>query len=184
MPTGPLVREPLPAFRDDQSPTRDQAALYTTRLWDVVLESRVSPRCTQARSTHTRRHVGKRRGSGDCARVVDRRWWAGTGWVWVDPRRDVRYDSCSYQPACVTWQVRDFRFLPTVHHRRTVLRERGPTLPEREWRPVSGGLPGTCPGQCPAHGHGPRARLPQWCPIVPAHPGSGSTHSCLLRPTR
>ncbi len=85
MPTGPLVREPLPAFRDDQSPTRDQTALYTTRLRDVVLESRVSPRCTQARSTHTRRHVGKRRGSGDCARVVDRRWWAGTGGCGLTP---------------------------------------------------------------------------------------------------
>ena len=85
MPTGPLVREPLPAFRDDQSPTRDQTALYTTRLRCVVYESRVSPRCTQARSTQTRRHVGKRRGSGDCARAPDRRWRAGTGGAWVDP---------------------------------------------------------------------------------------------------
>ncbi len=96
MPTGPLVREPLPAFRDDQSPTQDQTALYTTRLRFVVLESRVSPRCTQARSTQTRRHAGKRRGSGDFDRAPDRRRWAGTGGVWVDPPRDVRCDSCSH----------------------------------------------------------------------------------------
>ena len=85
MPTGPLVREPLPAFRDDQSPTRDQTVLYTIRLRFVVLESRVSPRCTQASSTQTRRHAGKRRGSGDFARAPDRRRRAGTGGCGLTP---------------------------------------------------------------------------------------------------